>query len=97
MYEKFHFLVDEFTSKRVDETEMFLSKRVDKEIFVQTSAEPNLFGLCRAQPIFVQASAEGKFTWTMPSAAENVKKRCIYMNFFSPRISRIYTKHAQLY
>ena len=41
MCEKFHFLVDEFTSKRVDETEMFLSKRVDKEIFVQTSAEPN--------------------------------------------------------
>ena len=32
-------------------------------IFVQASAEPNLFGLCRAQPkiskqIFVQASAE---------------------------------------
>ena len=24
--------------------------------------------------IFVQASAEGKFTWTMPSAAEKVKK-----------------------
>ena len=41
MYEKFHFLVDEFTSKRVDETEMFFSKRVDKEIFVQASAEPN--------------------------------------------------------
>ena len=28
----------------------------------------------RISRIFVQASAEGKFTWTMPSAAENVKK-----------------------
>ena len=27
-----------------------ISRRVDEEIFVQESAEPNLFDLCRAQP-----------------------------------------------
>ena len=33
-----------------------------------------LFFCPRISRIFVQASAEGKFTWTMSSAAENVKK-----------------------
>ena len=29
---------------------VYFSRRVYKEIFVQARAEPNLFGLCRAQP-----------------------------------------------
>ena len=55
-----------------------------QEIFVQASAEPNLFGLCRAQPkiskqIFEQASAielAHVAERRVPSVAENLKEKC---------------------
>ena len=58
--------------------------------FVQASAEPNvcarreqkpsLLGLCRAAANFRASERRAELVRAMPSAAENVKKRCIYMN-----------------
>ena len=57
---------------------------------MQASAEPNvcarreqkpsLLGLCRAAANFRASERRAELVRAMPSAAENVKKRCIYMN-----------------
>ena len=44
--------------------------RIVKIILLRVELE---MGYAERSRIFVQASAEGKFTWTMPSAAENLK------------------------
>ena len=41
--------------------------------------KPSLLGLCRAAANFRASECRAELVRAMPSAAENVKKRCIYM------------------
>ena len=43
----------------------------------------------KSQRIFVQASAEAKLAWTMPSVAENLKEKCQEKGAFIPKILAI--------
>ena len=44
-------------------------------VFVKPDEQSRVYSNFAMARIFVQASAEGMFTWTMPSAAENVKEK----------------------
>ena len=62
------------------------SKNVKEKRLLKTNVcarreqKPSLLGLCRADANFRASERRAELVRAMPSAAENVKKRCIYMN-----------------
>ena len=63
-------------------------------VCARRAQKPSLLGLCRAAANFRASECRAELVRAMPSAAENVKKRCIYMNFqLSSRV--FYTPAAQ--
>ena len=58
--------------------------------------KPSLLGLCRAAANFRASECRAELVRAMPSAAENVKKRCIYMNEIARHITAKDYEHARI-